>query len=65
MLNYTHLQDEISDLVNQRMWLHRVKLKDESLWEGLGSDAPVRVPGLHKVQSIALGSQHAVAVLDF
>ena len=47
------------------MWSHRVQLKEEDLWAGLGSNEAVKVPGLHKVQSIALGSQHAVAVLEF
>ena len=51
--------------MNRHMWPHRIKLKEEDLWAGMGSDKPVRVPGLHKVQSIALGSQHALAVLDF
>lgn len=32
-------------------------------WEGLGSPEPIRVPGLHQVQHVALGSMHALAVV--
>ncbi|KAL4418903.1 hypothetical protein ABPG77_004056 [Micractinium sp. CCAP 211/92] len=32
-------------------------------WEGLGSPEPTRVPGLHQVQHVALGSMHALAVV--
>lgn len=35
----------------------------ESRWEGLGSEAPVVVPGLHKVKRVALGGAHALAEL--
>jgi hypothetical protein len=32
-------------------------------WEGLGGPEPRRVPGLHGVQRVALGSHHALAVV--
>ncbi|KAI3431790.1 hypothetical protein D9Q98_010543 [Chlorella vulgaris] len=32
-------------------------------WEGMGGVHPRRVPGLHKVQQVALGTHHAMAVV--
>lgn len=32
-------------------------------WEGLGGPEPSLVPGLHKVQRVALGATHALAVV--
>ena len=32
-------------------------------WEGLGGLEPRRVPGLHKVQQVSLGTHHALAVV--
>lgn len=32
-------------------------------WEGLGAPEPRRVPGLHKVQSVSLGTHHALAAV--
>jgi hypothetical protein len=32
-------------------------------WEGMGGVHPRRVPGLHQVQQVALGTHHAMAVV--
>lgn len=33
-------------------------------WAGLGADSPKQVPGLSCVRSIALGAQHAIAIVE-
>lgn len=38
--------------------------RNEFHWEGLGSDKPCEVSGLGKVHEVALGSKHALVLVD-